>query len=181
MARLVRADQPLPQTACSVGDTHRRAGAQVRPRLVSLPPPRRLVDGPGTLVGGFAIHDRFRRLVAPHVSDALGHVLSLVSRLAPLEIKPGGVLMGAGCCVRPVVDPRRLAVAVRELDSASTGLDLWFEARAVRTDQVHHRPRAVAGHEVATVAGVVLGRNDRSCYPHPLPTEAEEDRLEDAC
>src|SRR4051812_2752658 len=116
MAWLIGVQPPLPQAARAIDHAHGAAGAQVAPCLVALPPAGRPAAPATVFVGRLAVRHTFGWRVAPHVGYALGYMFAAMTGLAPLEVEPGCILVGAIVGVRAIVNTSRLAVGIPVLD-----------------------------------------------------------------
>jgi hypothetical protein len=98
---------------------------------VALPPTGGLVGPAAVLIGRLTIGDGFVRHVVPHIHHPLGDVLAEVAGLAPLNIQPWRILMGAVVGMRAIVDACGLAVGIPLFDLLAPCRYLWLIARAI--------------------------------------------------
>ena len=126
-------------------------------------PPAHSVGGVADLfVGGFTVRDAFGRPMVVHLRDFVA-VRAVVSRLAPLEIEPSGVLVRAVAMLRverTVMNPRRLMVRIPLGDLSAWRFDT--PGKTVAT-YAADQPKG-KGVQRSLVATSVSSRNARMCF-----------------
>jgi hypothetical protein len=108
MVRFVGVQSPLPEAGGAIDHSHCAARSEVLPCFVPLPPARAAAGAADVFIGRLTVGHGLDRQVAPHVGDALGDVLTIVTGLAPLKVEPVLALVRAVQRVWRIVNADRL-------------------------------------------------------------------------
>ena len=134
----------MPQAGSTVRDAHQSTSADIAPGFVALPPSLSRSAATVVFIARLAVHDRFWWLLHPHSCKAIRHVITHVSGLAGLKVKPIRVLVLVVAVVRSVMDSGWLVICVPGVDLLAAGRYLWLRPGPITTRQVDGGPGAEA-------------------------------------